>query len=85
VYSTLLLSCSRRKRNLCVLIGAIWRCPAAFNGGVEVGQTCIVLLVAPLLALLQRRSAPAAGRLVTAASVCVIAAGACWFVQRAAT
>jgi len=57
----------------------------AFNLGVEAGQACIVLLVAPLLALLHRRSAHAARRIVTAASICVIVAGAFWFVQRVAT
>ena len=54
----------------------------AFNLGVEAGQACIVLFVAPLLFLLHRRSAPAGRRLVTAAFVCVIVAGAFWFVQR---
>jgi hypothetical protein len=54
----------------------------SFNLGVEAGQACIVVLVAPLLALLHRRSAPAARRVVVAASLCVIVAGAFWFVQR---
>ena len=46
----------------------------AFNGGVELGQACIVLAVAPLLALLRQRRAHAADRIFTA--------GAFWFFQR---
>ena len=54
----------------------------SFNLGVELGQACIVLTVAPLLALLGRWSAPVARRVVAAGSLCVIFAGAYWFVQR---
>lgn len=54
----------------------------SFNVGVEIGQACIVLAVAPLLALLYRRSALAAGRVVTASAFCVIGAGSFWFVER---
>ena len=54
----------------------------AFNGGVEIGQACIVLAVAPLLALLRQRSAHAAERIVTAGALCVTTAGAFWFFQR---
>ena len=54
----------------------------AFNLGVECGQACIVLAVAPLLALLHRKNDRIAQRLVTAGSLAVIAAGAFWFVQR---
>ena len=55
---------------------------ASFNVGVEIGQACIVLAVAPLLLLLRTRT-PAAARGVTAwGSACIIAAGAYWFVQR---
>lgn len=54
----------------------------SFNVGVEIGQACIVLAVAPLLALLRRRSEQVAGRVVTVGSLGVIAAGAFWFVQR---
>ena len=54
----------------------------SFNVGVEIGQACIVLAVAPLLALIRRRSERAAGRVVTVGSLGVIAAGAFWFVQR---
>ena len=56
---------------------------AAFNIGVEIGQACIVLAVAPLLLFLRARQ-PRFGRsVVTAGSAIVIAAGAYWFVQRA--
>jgi len=54
----------------------------SFNLGVEAGQACIVLIVAPLLAFLHRRSALASRRIVTAGSVSVVVAGAYWFVQR---
>jgi hydrogenase/urease accessory protein HupE len=54
----------------------------AFNGGVEIGQVCIILVAAPLLNLLCRKSAAAAGRTVTVGSLCVITAGAFWFFQR---
>jgi hydrogenase/urease accessory protein HupE len=55
----------------------------AFNAGVEVGQACIVALVAPPLALLRRRSPALARRVVLAGSVIVALAGAWWFVERA--
>ncbi len=54
----------------------------SFNVGVEIGQACIVLAVAPLLALLYRRSAVLSGRVVAASSFGVIFAGAFWFTQR---
>jgi hydrogenase/urease accessory protein HupE len=54
----------------------------AFNAGVEVGQMCIVLAVAPLLGLLHARRPELALRAVTAGSTLVIAAGTYWFVQR---
>ena len=54
----------------------------AFNGGVEIGQGCIVLTVAPLLALLRHRSPVYAERVVTAGALCVVTAGAFWFFQR---
>jgi hydrogenase/urease accessory protein HupE len=58
----------------------------AFNLGVEAGQACIVLAVAPLLALLSARGKPALARgILTAGSLGVIAAGAFWFVQRVAS
>ncbi len=54
----------------------------SFNVGVEIGQACIVLAVAPLLAFLYRRSAPLAARVVSASSFGVVFAGSFWFVQR---
>ncbi len=54
----------------------------SFNVGVEVGQACIVLAVAPLLAWVQKRDPQVARRIVTAMSVVIIAAGTYWFVQR---
>ncbi len=54
----------------------------SFNVGVEIGQACIVLAVAPLLVLIYRRSAALAGRVVTASAFFVVFAGSFWFVQR---
>ena len=54
----------------------------AFNGGVEIGQACIVAVVAPILAMVHRRSQPAFARIVTTAAVAVTAAGGFWFFQR---
>jgi hydrogenase/urease accessory protein HupE len=54
----------------------------AFNGGVEIGQGCIVLAVAPSLALLRCRSPDFSERVVTAGALCVVTAGAFWFFQR---
>ncbi len=55
----------------------------SFNAGVEIGQACIVLAVAPLLALLHRRTLPATfGRIVSAGAFCVIVAGAYWSTER---
>ena len=55
----------------------------AFNGGVEIGQACIVLLVVPLLAWLHHRSPKMGGRVTAAGALGVTAAGAFWFFQRA--
>jgi hydrogenase/urease accessory protein HupE len=54
----------------------------SFNLGVELGQIAIVLIVAPLLALLRRRSETAARRVCVGGSLAVAAAGAYWFVDR---
>ncbi len=54
----------------------------AFNAGVEIGQACIVLAVAPALAYLSRRNPTGAGRVVAAGALCVTTAGAFWFFQR---
>lgn len=57
----------------------------SFNLGVECGQACIVLTVAPLLALLHRKNDRLAQRFVMTGSLAVVAAGAFWFVQRVLT
>jgi hydrogenase/urease accessory protein HupE len=54
----------------------------AFNVGVELGQACIVLIVAPLLALILKKSAKAHERIVQLGAFAVTVAGAVWFVQR---
>jgi hydrogenase/urease accessory protein HupE len=54
----------------------------AFNLGVEIGQMCIVLLVAPLLMLLRRYYPKNAVPFIRVASLAVIAAGAYWFIER---
>ena len=54
----------------------------AFNGGVELGQGCIVAVVAPLLAFVRRASPPVAQRVVATGALGVTAAGAFWFFQR---
>jgi hydrogenase/urease accessory protein HupE len=54
----------------------------AFNAGVEVGQGCIVALVAPPLALLRSRAPSLTPRVVTVGSLGVAVAGAWWFVER---
>ncbi len=54
----------------------------AFNGGVEIGQACIVALVAPVLALVHRRSEFVAARVVATGALAVTIAGAFWFFQR---
>lgn len=53
-----------------------------FNLGVEAGQACIVLAVAPLLAVLRAHAARIAPRVVAAGSWGVAIAGAWWFTQR---
>jgi hydrogenase/urease accessory protein HupE len=54
----------------------------AFNGGVEAGQACIVLAVAPVLAIVRQYSQRLSERVVTACAACVIMAGTFWFVER---
>ncbi len=54
----------------------------SFNVGVEIGQMCIVLAVAPLLALLCRRNEKAGRAVVLVGSWCVVLAGAYWFGER---
>jgi hydrogenase/urease accessory protein HupE len=57
----------------------------SFNVGVEFGQACIVLLVAPLLALVRVRSPKNSHHLIQFMSVGVILAGAYWFIERVVT
>ncbi len=54
----------------------------SFNFGVEIGQICIVLIVASLLAALRNRNQALGKRVATIGSVIVIVAGSYWFVQR---
>ena len=54
----------------------------AFNGGVEIGQACIVAAVAPLLVLLHRRNRLVTARVVSFGALAVTTAGAFWFFQR---
>lgn len=54
----------------------------SFNLGVEIGQAAIVVTVASALAALRHRNAPLAARVATAGSICVLVAGAFWFVER---
>jgi len=54
----------------------------SFNAGVEIGQACIVLAIAPLLAFLYRRSGAVENRTIAVSSFCVIVAGSFWFAQR---
>jgi len=54
----------------------------SFNFGVEIGQVCIVVVVASLLAALRNRNKELGQRVVTVGSVIVILAGSYWFIQR---
>jgi hypothetical protein len=62
--------------------GALAWSLAAFNGGVELGQLALVLVVATSLAALRAHSEQAGRRLAMVGSVGVAAAGAFWFIQR---
>jgi len=54
----------------------------SFNFGVEIGQACIVVVVATLLAAIRNRNQAFARRIMKVGSVCVILAGTWWFIQR---
>lgn len=54
----------------------------SFNFGVEIGQICIVVIVASLLAALRSRNQELGKRVATIGSVVVIVAGSYWFIQR---
>ena len=54
----------------------------SFNFGVEIGQACIVVVVASLLAALRKRNPDLSRQVAMIGSVCVILAGSYWFIQR---
>jgi hydrogenase/urease accessory protein HupE len=54
----------------------------SFNIGVEIGQVCIVLVAATILAALRRRRPTLSHRVSTIGSAGVILAGSYWFIQR---
>jgi hydrogenase/urease accessory protein HupE len=54
----------------------------SFNFGVEIGQACIVVVAAFLLAAIRKRSEAASRRVMIVGSVCVSLAGTYWFIQR---
>ena len=54
----------------------------SFNFGVEIGQACIVVVVAFLLAAMRNRNQALARGIMRVGSVCVILAGTYWFIQR---
>jgi hydrogenase/urease accessory protein HupE len=54
----------------------------SFNFGVEIGQACIVVVVASLLAAMRKRNEGLAKGIMKVGSVCVILAGTFWFIQR---
>ena len=54
----------------------------SFNLGVEIGQACIVVVVAGLLMTLRKRWPALDRRIVVLGSIVVILAGAYWFVER---
>jgi hydrogenase/urease accessory protein HupE len=54
----------------------------SFNVGVEIGQLCIVLVVAWALRRLRERQPRLAEKVIWAGSIAVILAGGYWFVER---
>ena len=54
----------------------------AFNAGVEIGQVCIVLAVAPVLSYLRRQNGRLADHVVSASALVITLMGAFWFFQR---
>lgn len=54
----------------------------SFNFGVEIGQVCIVVVVASLLTGLRSHNKELGARVATIGSVVVIVAGSYWFIQR---
>lgn len=54
----------------------------SFNLGVEIGQVCIVLIVATVLTAIHSRNRKLGERITTVGSICVILAGSYWFIER---
>jgi len=54
----------------------------SFNFGVEIGQACIVVVAAFVLAAIRKQSEAASRRVLIGGSVCVSLAGTYWFIQR---
>jgi hydrogenase/urease accessory protein HupE len=54
----------------------------SFNFGVEIGQACIVVLVATLLAALRSRNQKLTERIALVGSIAVILSGSYWFIER---
>ena len=54
----------------------------SFNAGVELGQGCIVLLLAPALAWLRQHRPWLSQRVIATCALAVTTAGAFWFFQR---
>ena len=54
----------------------------SFNFGVEIGQACIVLVVATVLAAVRNRNQRLAVHILRVGSVGVILAGTWWFIER---
>ncbi len=64
--------------------GALGWSLAAFNVGVEIGQACIVFVVAPSLLALTSRNPIVARRVIYLGAISIIVAGGYWFVERVA-
>ncbi len=62
--------------------GALGWSLAAFNLGVELGQVCLVVVVASLLASMRQRYPALNKRVVVVGSLGVIVVGSDWFIQR---
>ena len=60
----------------------MWPAIGAFNAGVELGQLAIVCVLAPGLALLERKRPALSPAVVRYASLAIIAAGLTWSIQR---
>ena len=54
----------------------------SFNFGVEIGQACIVVVVASLLATIRRRDQKLTERIAFIGSIVVVLSGSYWFIER---